>query len=49
MLNKGPHIREAVGVLVDILVRMGAHQAKKCSMLRALGVALHFQSPSPEG
>jgi pyruvate kinase len=39
MLNKGPHILTAVGVLDDILQRMQAHQAKKQSMLRELKVA----------
>jgi pyruvate kinase len=36
MLNKGPHVLEAVGVLDDVLGRMEAHQAKKTSRLRAL-------------
>ena len=36
MLNKGPHVVEAVGVLDDVLGRMEAHQAKKTSRLRAL-------------
>jgi pyruvate kinase len=36
MLNKGPHIVEAVVTLDDILRRMQAHQAKKQSMLRKL-------------
>jgi pyruvate kinase len=36
MLNKGPHILEAVRVLDDILRRMQAHQAKKSSRLRPL-------------
>ena len=36
MLNKGPHILEAVGVLDDVLGRMEAHQSKKTSRLRAL-------------
>jgi pyruvate kinase len=39
MLNKGPHIREAVKVLDDILRRMQAHQSKKSPMLRALRLA----------
>jgi pyruvate kinase len=42
MLNKGPHIREAVGVLDDILQRMQTHLAKKRSMLRDLKVAERF-------
>ena len=36
MLNKGPHITEAMRTLDDILHRMQAHQAKKRSLLRAL-------------
>jgi pyruvate kinase len=36
MLNKGPHIVEAVQVLDNILHRMQAHQSKKGSMLRRL-------------
>lgn len=36
MLNKGPHIAEAMRTLDDILRRMQAHQAKKRSLLRAL-------------
>ena len=37
MLNKGPHILDAMRVLDDILRRMETHQAKKRSLLRALG------------
>ena len=36
MLNKGPHIREAMSTLDDILHRMQDHQAKKRPLLRAL-------------
>jgi pyruvate kinase len=36
MLNKGPHLIEAVRVLDDILRRMQAHQSKKSARLRAL-------------
>jgi pyruvate kinase len=36
MLNKGPHLVEAVRVLRDILHRMGAHQRKKSARLRRL-------------
>jgi pyruvate kinase len=39
MLNKGPHVVEAVRALDDILHRMEAHQEKKRSMLRKLQVA----------
>jgi pyruvate kinase len=42
MLNKGPHICQAVGVLDDILQRMQAHVTKKRSMLRELKVADRF-------
>lgn len=36
MLNKGPHILEAVATLDDLLTRMQAHQSKKTPQLRAL-------------
>jgi pyruvate kinase len=36
MLNKGPHIVEAVGALDDILRRMSSHQRKKVALLRRL-------------
>jgi pyruvate kinase len=36
MLNKGPHILDAIRVLDNILQRMQAHQSKKRSMLRRL-------------
>ena len=36
MLNKGPHILEAIEALRDILGRMQAHQHKKRSMMRRL-------------
>ena len=36
MLNKGPHVLEAIRALNDILTRMEAHQRKKRSMLRRL-------------
>jgi pyruvate kinase len=36
MLNKGPHIVDAIRVLDNILQRMQAHQNKKRSMLRRL-------------
>jgi pyruvate kinase len=42
MLNKGAHIVEAVRTLDNILVRMGAHQRKKRSMLRPLRLARAF-------
>ena len=36
MLNKGPHLVQAVRVLDDILTRMEAHQSKKSARLRRL-------------
>lgn len=36
MLNKGPHIREAIQTLDDILQRMQGHQQKKSALLRRL-------------
>lgn len=36
MLNKGPHILDAMRTLNDILQRMQAHQSKKRPLLRAL-------------
>jgi pyruvate kinase len=48
MLNKGPHVVEAVRALDDILKRMQAHQSKKRTLLRPLHVAEQFP-PSPSG
>jgi pyruvate kinase len=42
MLNKGPHILEAVELLDDILRRMQAHQTKKQALLRQLRLAGYF-------
>jgi pyruvate kinase len=42
MLNKGPHIVEAVQALDSILRRMEAHQEKKSARLRHLNVAERF-------
>jgi pyruvate kinase len=36
MLNKGPHILDAIKMLDDILQRMQGHQNKKCALLRRL-------------
>ena len=36
MLNKGPHLAEAIGVLGRVLARMDEHQHKKTPTLRAL-------------
>jgi pyruvate kinase len=46
MLNKGPHLVEAVKALDNILQRMEAHQQKKSARLRHLNVAEHFFEPS---
>lgn len=48
MLNKGPHIVEAVEVLDRILRRMQTHQNKKRPTLRRLAVASHLY-PAPPG
>ena len=42
MLNKGPHIVDAVRTLNDILQRMQDHQSKKRSMMRKLSLAADF-------
>ena len=42
MLNKGPYIVAAVRALENILRRMQAHQSKKASRLRPLGLAHRF-------
>jgi pyruvate kinase len=48
MLNKGPHMIEAVRVLDDILRRMQAHQNKKMSHLRSLHLsAVHETKENP--
>ena len=47
MLNKGPHIDQALRVLDDILRRMEPHQSKKSAMLRALRLATDFEQPAP--
>jgi pyruvate kinase len=36
MLNKGPHILDAIRTLDDVLRRMQEHQSKKRPLLRAL-------------
>jgi len=48
MLNKGPHIVEAVTVLDDILHRMQSHQAKKSARLRRLHVSMVRESTEPD-
>ena len=42
MLNKGPHIVEALRALDNILRRMQDHQVKKRSMMRRLNIASRF-------
>ena len=42
MLNKGPYISEAIGMLRDIDIRMSAHEMKKAKILRSLHVASSF-------
>ena len=42
MLNKGPHILEAIQTVQDIDKRMAAHEDKKRKMLRSLHVAEAF-------
>jgi pyruvate kinase len=36
MLNKGPYVDQAIGMLDDILARMAGHQRKKVPLLRPL-------------
>ncbi|MDQ3703520.1 MAG: pyruvate kinase [Chloroflexota bacterium] len=52
MLNKGPHIVEALQTLDDILQRMGEHQSKKVALLRQLRAWTHLTAVTasiPEG
>jgi pyruvate kinase len=44
MLNKGPHVVEAVRTLDDILRRMQEHQIKKTSMMRQLHVSAKLEA-----
>lgn len=39
MLNKGPHVEDAIRLLQQIFGRMDAHQRKKTALLRPLAVA----------
>jgi len=48
MLNKGPHVVEAIRALDDILTRMAEHQAKKVPLLRPLNVAKDLDSPKAD-
>ncbi len=45
MLNKGPHIVDALRFLDDVLARMQAHHAKKIALLRPLSVS-NLRAPS---
>ena len=47
MLNKGPHILEAMRTLDDILRRMQSHQSKKRPLLRALKSWIKPMPPAP--
>jgi pyruvate kinase len=47
MLNKGPHIIEAVDALDNILRRMQGHQSKKMAKLRPLHLATAFSVEPP--
>jgi pyruvate kinase len=47
MLNKGPHVLEAVRALDSILRRMRSHQEKKSAMLRHLHVVNQFVAEHP--
>jgi pyruvate kinase len=47
MLNKGPHILDAMRTLDDILRRMQSHQSKKRPLLRALKSWTHTAAPDP--
>ena len=40
MLNKGPHVEEALQALVDILRRMERHRYKKRSIFRKLRISM---------
>jgi pyruvate kinase len=46
MLNKGPHVEDAVRALVDILRRMEQHHYKKRSIFRKLRVSGFGDAPS---
>jgi len=47
MLNKGPHVEEAVVTLVDILRRMERHRYKKRNIFRRLHVSTLEERRSP--
>ncbi len=47
MLNKGPHILEAISILRNILDKMDAHMSKKKESLRALNIAKDYLAREP--
>jgi pyruvate kinase len=47
MLNKGPHVLDAIRMLDDILRRMQAHQSKKRPLMRALRLFRTPGAPAP--
>jgi pyruvate kinase len=49
MLNKGPHITDAVRFLDDVFARMHEHQDKRTSLLRRLSIATAPESAPPVG
>ena len=49
MLNKGPHLAQAVHMLDDILRRMEAHQSKKSARLRRLHLSVMSNGVRPTG
>jgi pyruvate kinase len=49
MLNKGPHVLDAIRMLDDILRRMQAHQSKKRPLMRALRSFRTPQAGRPAG
>jgi len=46
MLNKGPHLGEAITLLDHVLTRMHGHLQKKAPQLRALGLWQHLTHPA---
>ena len=47
MLNKGPHIVDAIRFLDDILARMEEHHDKRTTLLRRLSISDAFNLPIP--
>ena len=48
MLNKGPHIADAIRFLDDVFARMHEHQDKRTSLLRRLSVATALDGDSSD-